>query len=231
MNYLGGVLAAVLLLSSCQQAPIGPTQHESVHFDLDNSEVLHLNLKMGAGELHVDGGSKYLADADFTYNIAAWKPLVSYHSTGSRGDLDISQPDGPTALGDVDYRWDVRLNDRRQTDIVAKLGAGSVRMNLATLPLRSVEVSMGAGELKMDLRGNPAKSYDVRIQGGVGSATIYLPKSVGISATAQGGIGSIDVDGLEERNGRWVNPSQLDSPVTIRLDVKGGVGEIKLIAE
>jgi hypothetical protein len=90
---------------------------------------------------------------------------------------------------------------------------------------------MGAGELKMDLRGNPRKSYDVRVHGGVGSATIYLPKSVGISATAQGGIGSIDVDGLEERNGRWVNASQLNSPVTIRVEVKGGVGEIKLIAE
>ena len=44
-------------------------------------------------------------------------------------------------------------------------------------------------------------------------------------------IGSIDVDGLEERNGRWVNASQLNSPVTIRVEVKGGVGEIKLIAE
>ena len=152
-------------------------------------------------------------------------------STGSRGDLDITQPDGPSALGDVDYRWDVRLNDARQTDIVAKLGAGEVQMNLGSLPLRDVEVDMGAGELKMDLRGNPTKSYDVRVHGGVGSATIYLPKSVGISATAQGGIGSIDVDGLEERNGRWVNASQLNSPVTIRVEVKGGVGEIKLIAE
>ena len=118
MNYLGGAMAALLLLSGCARAPIGPTQHESVHFDLDSSEVLRLNLKMGAGELHVNGGSKYLADADFSHNIASWKPLVSYHSTGSRGDLDITQPDGPSALGDVDYRWDVRLNDARQTVLV-----------------------------------------------------------------------------------------------------------------
>ena len=90
MNYLGGAMAALLLLSGCARAPIGPTQHESVHFDLDSSEVLRLNLKMGAGELHVNGGSKYLADADFSHNIASWKPLVSYHSTGSRGDLDIT---------------------------------------------------------------------------------------------------------------------------------------------
>ena len=67
---------------------------------------------------------------------------------------------------------------------MAKLGAGEVQMNLGGLPLRNVEVNMGAGELKLDLRGNPKQSYDVRVNGGVGSATIYLPKNVGISATA-----------------------------------------------
>ncbi len=231
MNYLGGTLAALLLLSSCHQAPIGPTQHESVHFDLDSSEILRLDLKMGAGELHVDRGSKYLAEADFTYNISAWKPRVNYHSTGARSDLEISQPEGPGGFGETEYRWDVRLNESKLTEVVAKLGAGEVQMNLGGLPLRNVEVNMGAGELKLDLRGNPKQSYDVRVNGGVGSATIYLPKNVGISATAAGGIGSIDTSGLEERNGRWVNPRELNSPVTVRVDVKGGVGEIKLIAE
>jgi hypothetical protein len=83
----------------------------------------------------------------------------------------------------------------------------------------------------MDLRGNPKRSYDVRINGGVGEATIYLPRSVGIDATAKGGIGEIDVRGLEQRNGRWINPSQENSPVKIHLDVKGGVGQINIIAE
>lgn len=231
MRYLGTVLAALLLLSGCRTIETGPTQHESVHFDLDNSEILRLNLKMGAGELRVDGGSKYLADADFAYNIPDWKPQVEYHSTGTRGDLDISQPNGSAAIGNVEYRWDVRLNDSRQADLDAKLGAGEVQMNLGSLNLRNVEVNMGAGELKMDLRGNPPRSYDVRIHGGVGSATVFLPKNVGISATAEGGIGSVDVQGLEQRNGRWVNADQLNSPVTVRVEVKGGVGEIRLIAE
>jgi hypothetical protein len=90
---------------------------------------------------------------------------------------------------------------------------------------------MGAGEVEMDLRGNPVKSYRAEIHGGVGSATVYLPASVGISATASGGIGDINVRGLEKRNGRWINPRAGSALVTIELDVRGGVGEIRIVAE
>ncbi len=60
---------------------------------------------------------------------------------------------------------------------------------------------------------------------------MYLPRDIGIYATAQGGIGGINVDGLERRGDHWVNRARLDSAVTIRVDVRGGVGEIHLVAE
>jgi hypothetical protein len=116
-------------------------------------------------------------------------------------------------------------------DLVVKMGAGEAHLNLGSLNLRSVVFDLGAGELDADLRGNPKRSYDVRINGGVGQATIHVPSTVGISATATGGIGEINVRGLEQRNGRWINPGHENSPVTIRLDVKGGVGQIDLVAE
>jgi hypothetical protein len=136
-----------------------------------------------------------------------------------------------SGVGNTQNRWDLRLNNGVLMDLVTHMGAGEAQMNLGSLSLRSVEMHMGAGEVKMDLRGNPKRSYDVRLNGGVGEATIYLPLSVGIDATAQGGIGEIDVHGLEQRNGRWINASQENSPVKIHLDVKGGVGQINIIAE
>lgn len=193
--------------------------------------MTRVELRMGAGELNVSGGSPKLAEADFTYNVASWKPNVDYHSTGVRGDLLITQPEGSGGFGDTEYRWDVKLNDGVLMDVITKLGAGDARMTIGGMNLRSVELNIGAGEVTMDLRGAPKRSYDVRINGGVGQATVYLPRGVGIDATAKGGIGEVNVRGLEERNGRWINPSQENSPVTIRLDVKGGVGEIDIVAE
>jgi len=186
---------------------------------------------MGAGELNVDGGTPKLVDGEFTFNVPAWKPRVDYHSTGSRGDLVIEQTENIGAMGDTQNRWDLKLNDGVLMDLVTHLGAGEARMNLGSLSLRNVELNIGAGEVRMDLRGNPKRGYDVRINGGVGEATVYLPRTVGIEATAQGGIGDIQVRGLEDRNGRWVNAGQENSPVKIHVDVKGGVGQINIIAE
>jgi hypothetical protein len=231
MKLPAGLIAIALLLTGCEHAQVGPTQHESAHIDLDKAELTRVELKMAGGELNVDGGAAKLADAEFTFNVAAWRPRVDYRSTGVRGDLVIEQTEPMSGVGNTQNRWDLRLNNGVLMDLVTHMGAGEAQMNLGSLSLRSVEMHMGAGEVKMDLRGNPKRSYDVRLNGGVGEATIYLPLSVGIDATAQGGIGEIDVHGLEQRNGRWINASQENSPVKIHLDVKGGVGQINIIAE
>ena len=90
---------------------------------------------------------------------------------------------------------------------------------------------MGAGTIRLDLRGKPTKDYTVRIRGGVGEATVYLPRDVGISASASGGLGDISVTGLRKSGDRYVNDAEGRAPVRIRLDIQGGVGSIKLIAE
>jgi hypothetical protein len=228
-----GALLAILTLTAC--GPVrrpGPMLHETASFNLDQSEVTRVELKMAVGEIRVEGGSPKLAEADFNYNVAEWKPKVDYRSSGSRADLSIRQPEASgNGVGDTENKWDIRLNNDAAIDLVAKLGVGSSKLRLGTLNLRSVELSMGVGEAEVDLRGKPRRSYDVRIEGGVGEATVYVPKDVGIEATADGGIGEIDVEGLEKRGDRWINSSQEHSNVTIHLRVKGGVGEIKIVAE
>jgi len=106
-----------------------------------------------------------------------------------------------------------------------------VDMTLGTLALRSLDMDMGVGEVNVDLRGTPKKSYKVRINGGVGEARVYLPRSVGISASAAGGIGDVKVEGLEKRGDRWINPGHESDPVQITVDAKGGVGEIRIVAQ
>lgn len=232
MNRYLWVMFAALLLAGCDGVVTGPTQHETRSIPLDKSELIRVDIKMGAGELTVRRGSVNLLDAAFDYNVPRWKPIVNYRSTGVRSDLEISQPSESGGFGNTEYKWDLQLNDSVLVDVVAKLGAGEAKMNLGELNLRSVDMNIGVGEVTLDLRGRiPARSYDVRINGGVGQANVYLPRDVAIYATAQGGLGEINVSGLEQRGNHWVNASKLDSPVTIRVDVKGGIGEIRLVAD
>lgn len=213
----------------------GPLVKESKSFDLDKSEIVRAELRMGVGELKVSGGSAKLAEANFEYNVPSWKPSVEYTSTGFRGNLKIEQRStSKGAFGDSQKnRWDIKVNDNVPIDFDFKFGVGEATINLGSASIRSLELNMGVGEVKMDLRGSPKKDYSVNIRGGVGEATIYLPKNVGIVADAKGGIGGIHTTGLVEDGGRYVNEQyrKHTSPVTIRLDVKGGVGAINLYAE
>jgi hypothetical protein len=209
----------------------GPSQHDSQSFDLDKSEMTRVEIKLGAGELQVDGGSPKLMEGDFEYNIASWKPIVRYDKSSFRSQLHIEQPSGLHGGSHVTYKWNLKLNDTVPLDMALDLGAGEARMNLGSMNLRSVEVNMGVGEVRLDLRGKPARDYTVNVNGGVGHATVYLPSDVGVIATARGGIGDISVRGLEKRDGRWINAKHENAPVTIHLDVKGGIGQIEIVAE
>ena len=87
----------------------------------------------------------------------------------------------------------------------------------------------GVAESVLDLRGEPKRDYTVQIRGGVGETVVHLPRDVAIAATATNGIGDISIEGLENRDGLWVNPDRIGGSVTVRLNVKGGIGRIRLI--
>ena len=232
--WMAAALPGVFLLcSGCSishDVSVGTPEHETKSIALDKAEIVAVNLRMGVGELKIDSGTSQLMEGSFTYSTPSWKPEVDYRGGSSRGELTISQRSGNTdPKGDV--KWDVKLNEQVALDIDARLGVGEAEMNLGRVHLRSLEVRMGVGEVRVDLRGTPKRSYDVRIRGGVGEAHVRLPKTVGILATAKGGIGDIRMEGLEKKGPYWVNPGHENDPVTIRVDVTGGVGEVTLVAE
>jgi hypothetical protein len=224
---------AALVLTGCN-ASVGTSdvpgmmEHDTQAIELDKAEMVRVEMRMGVGELNVAGGSSRLLDADFDFDGLASKPVVRYQASSFRGLLTIEQPNVHGASSH--YDWKLRLNNGVPMDVVTHLGAGNAEMHLGDLSLRGVEVHMGVGNLDMDLRGEPKRDYNVEIHGGVGNATVRLPSGVGIIADAKGGIGNIDAKGLEKRNGRWVNAKHEDARVTIHLDIRGGVGNITLLA-
>lgn len=189
-----------------------------------------MNLKMGAGELRVEGGAEKLMEGRFTYHRLRLRPEVSYDAGGFRGHLTVEEP---SRIGTATprYAWDLRFNDDKPLDLEVNFGAGECRLDLGELALRRVSVEMGVGELKMDLRGMPKHDYSVYVRGGVGEATIYLPKDVGVEADVKGGIGDIHAPGLEKRDGRYVNDSFGRANTTVRLDIRGGIGAVHLLSD
>lgn len=229
------VLASALITTGCLSVHTDRTTEavktETRSIERGNAEMVKVDVKMSVGELRMDGGSSKLMDATFDYNVPFLKPVVRYDSTGFRGRLEIEQS-GEREIrlgGDIKNTWDLRLNNDTPLDIILHMGAGESKLNFGRLDLRRVEVHMGVGELDLDLRGSPRKDYDVEIRGGVGEATIRVPRDAGVIAHAKGGIGEISVRDLKKDGSAWVNDSYGKSKVTVRLDIKGGIGQINLL--
>lgn len=211
-------------------APVGETRTETRSIDLPKAEIIHAELKMGAGELRLQGGAAKLMEGEFRYNVDSWKPDIRYDQTGFRGQLQLSQS-GSGTTGNVVNEWTVKLNNTIPMDLETTLGAGEAHLDLGGLSLRSVNVKMGAGQSEITFSSEPKHSFDLNVRGGVGEATVRIPKSVGIIAKAKGGIGEINVRGLTKDGDSYVNEAYGKAKVAIHVDVQGGIGQINLYSE
>jgi hypothetical protein len=218
-------------LSGCLVETAGPAQHESKTIEVAGAEAVRLNLDMSAGQLRVGSGTDKLMRADFVYNVTRWKPDVRSSNTAGRASISITQPSFHGSVGNHKYEWDVKLNRQIPADVSVHFGAGEANLDLGSVPLKSVEVEMGVGKLDLDLRGTPKSNYSVRIRGGIGEAVVHLPTGVGVVAEAQGGIGEIRASGLHHSDNRYYNDAYQNSKVTVRLDIQGGIGSIRLIGD
>jgi hypothetical protein len=207
-------------------------QYDSQTVEAAGAESARVALHMGAGELRVTDGASQLARADFSYNVPDWKPAVRYTKIGTRGDLTIEQPKGAqTHFGNSKYTWELQLSNKIPIELEIHFGAGQAKLDVGSLDLRGVEIHIGVGQVDLDLRGHLKHSYNVALHGGVGEATVRVPSDAGVYAEASGGIGSINVNGLRKIGNHWESESYAKAENKLRLEVHGGIGEIKIIAD
>jgi len=208
--------------------PAGPVVNEHHDVERGAATAAKVDIDMTAGDLEVKSGAAKLFEGEFAFNVPALKPEIQYAVNGTTGTLKVSQ--GSTS-GNSENNWHLSLDEKTPVDLHITLGAGDAKLALGRLNLQSLTVRLGAGDLEVDLRGTPAKSYSVSVQAGAGDTTVILPASVGISASTSGLIGDSNIDGLEKRDGRWINPRAAGSPVTVDVQVQHAIGDLRIRAE
>jgi len=230
--YRGLFLSALLGMCGCMisgdHVVTGETRHESRNVGVGAAQSVRVTLEMKAGELKVEGGAQQLLDADFTYNVPEWKPEVSYDVSAGVGYLEVKQPGSGGSSGNTRNEWALRLNDKTPKEMTVNIGAGRALLSLSGLALSRLELNMGAGETTLDLTGNWKNDFAAQIHGGVGRATIRLPRDVGVHVVAHGGLGAINASGFRKDGDAYVNDQYGKSPITLQIEVEGGVGEIDL---
>jgi N-terminal domain of toast_rack, DUF2154 len=230
---LAGCVLLMLGAAGCTVSngpAVGETYTISKSVPLGQQKSVAVDIKMGAGKLRVGGGTTDLMNADFTYNVDAWKPEIRYEANGDQGHLIIQQPTAShNYRGRTRYDWDVRLNAQIPMEMNVNMGAGNANLVLAGLNLSQLKVNMGAGEADIDLDGRWTHDLEASVQGGVGKAVLHLPRDVGVRATVQGGLGTIQASELSKNGDVYTNSAFGKSPVNLNIQVHGGIGEVDLV--
>jgi hypothetical protein len=230
------VAGGLLVLAGCSfnidsDMKTGPLEEMPVSIEAGTADRANVELNMRAGEMDVSGGGTKLLEGNIEYNVATWKPQISSTKNGVHASVTVRQPENGSAnMGNhVKNTWDLRLSNKNLLDLAINFGAGKAKLDLGDVLLRSLQVQIGVGEVDLDLEGKPTRDYDVTIHGGIGKASVRLPKGVGVYANARGGIGSINVTGLHKEGDHWENDLYDKAKVNVKVEVEGGIGEIRLI--
>lgn len=214
-------------LASC--ARVGETQRETQSVQPGGAESVEATVKMGAGELRIEGGAESLLDASFTYNIRRWKPIVDYRVSGNKGILDVRHRRRPGIhFGRTENEWDLRFNKAIPLELNVTLGAGENRLDLEGMNLKALNIRVGVGEMRLNLKGPRTEDLDVVIKGGIGEAVIVVPREVGVKAEVDRGIGSISAAGFGKERHTYTNAAFGKTEHAITMSIKAGIGSITL---
>ena len=197
--------------------------------DLGEAESVDVELKMGAGELNVEGGASALLEGTFVSRYERHIPVVTYSVFGNKGKLSIQEKRRRgLRFGSGKNRWDIRLDNRVPMDMKIDLGAGETDLDVRGFQIQRLDIDMGVGAMTLDLSGERSKSLDVIIDGGIGHATIFLPENIGVRAEIDGGIGSVSARQFNKSGKVYTNQAYGKADVTIDLSVDAGIGSIDL---
>jgi len=196
-----------------------------------DAKAARVFVHMPAGELIITGGAEQLMEADFSQGPSWEVPDIDYSVENGTGTININQQSAKSFMNNSDNVWKLKLDDETPIDLEVDMGAGKGDLNLSKLDLTRLQLNIGAGQVNVDLTGERAKDLEASIHGGVGEAIVRLPKNIGVIASVHGGLGSIDVHGLKEEDGRYVNSAYGKAQNTVHLTVEGGIGHIRLDQE
>jgi hypothetical protein len=208
------------------------SNHTDEVLELQGAKSVSADLKMGAGQMNISGGSGHLLNSRFNFNRKWDSPKVDYRVVDGKGRLEISQDQrSGVPFGPADNTWDLIFSNDVPLELLVEMGAGQGNLKLRDMDVTELQLKMGAGQVELDLTGPRKSDLNVEVKGGIGQATIRLPRDVGVSAHAAGGLGSISADGFEKDGSEYRNDVYGKTPHKIRVNVEGGIGEIELVQE
>jgi len=212
----GGAIAYVAL------AP-NPTTSGKVdsHAALGNLDHATLEIDAGAANITVTGTSSLAGDLyHATISYSGPRPEINLDRTD--GSLTISQ--GNSGFGVFQTRrftLDLQITSSIPWTMTSNGGASTETFNLASVPLKSMDINTGASRENITL-GAPSGVVPITINGGALTVNLHRLAGTGASVSVSGGAVSLTFDGRQSHAIGNLQESTGSGTDTYRVEVSGG---------
>lgn len=189
------IVAILLLTGGCVE--VGELQTESRSVDLGEADSVDVKLDMSSGEMNIAGGADKLLDAEFTYNVAAWKPEIEYNVIRGKGKLIVRKPPSVSTVGpNARNEWDLRLKEDVPMDLIIDMSSGNCNFNMDSSLLKTLDIGASSGDIDANLFGNQSLLKEVEIDVSSGAVSLDLSGDYpSLSAMAiKSSSGNVDAD-------------------------------------
>jgi len=218
----GGAIAYVAL------AP-NPTTSGKVdsHAALGNLDHATLEIDAGAANITVTGTSSLAGDLyHATISYSGPRPEINLDRTD--GSLTISQ--GNSGFGVFQTRrftLDLQITSSIPWTMTSNGGASTETFNLASVPLKSMDINTGASREDITL-GSPSGVVPITINGGALTVNLHRLAGAGVSVSVSGGAVSLDFDGRQHHAIGSADDSSGSGADMYRVEVSGGACTVKV---
>jgi len=192
--------------------------------------AMDIYMDFGGGRLKVRGG----ADTDKMFEGQFYhrgrRPEVSSQEDGETMHVTLKRRSKSIGLGQRDReRWIVKLNETVPVDMKLDAGGAQVRLDLADIVLKHLDLETGAADVDLILG---AKSSEVRCDVNCGAASIdmVIPAGAGLRVDRESAMSSFstgDIDLVE--SGKFMESPDFDTrSVRIYLNLEYGVSSMRV---
>lgn len=244
------LMAIILMVSGCTTVEIGELQTEFRSVELEGADSVDVELDMSSGEMNVAGGADELLNAEFRYNVAAWKPEIEYNVIEGQSKLIVRQPRlegivGPNARNE----WVLIINEDIPMDLRIDMSSGNCDFNIDSSLLKTLEIASSSGNVDATLIGDQSLLQKINIDMSSGAASLDLSGDYPSlsTMTIESSSGNVDVDltgnynslssvdidlssgnAFIDLSGNWGNDAQVEltassGQITLRLPQDVGV--------
>lgn len=204
------------------------TIEESRAVGRDGATAVRATIQLGAGELLIGPGATGLLEADFSYNVPAGRPELTYTVRDGQGDLTVRQPRGDEGrIRNARQRWALRFAAGVPLALQIQVGAATASVVVGDLALTALTIETGAGNLTLDL-SDARGPLAVALKGGVINATLGLPQTIPAEVTVGAPLATIDAPALRRSGRAYRNGADGTPDQGVQVAISGGVASIGL---